>query len=1149
MGPVNLRPSYSDVTYMNGDIDMGNKRIRRLAPGVLPTDAVNLQQLQDNVPDVDTSTLIPKSVLKRSVNLNGETPEAWLGKFDYGPAPNIAVPGNKDILAYDSFSPSVDFMFNLGQDERRWLSIYGQTAEVDAVRTGKVQFPNGNTDVIMELDANGDLKVDTDIVPAVTDFFDLGTEAKRFKSLTAQTVYVDDLVHLIDLNKDSNTTGFDQRIVFPETPNSDNATVTVLSVGDGPTMTFTATCSNTISTGDIGKTFSNAYAVYEEPIYSLFETVPYNVDLGNKIWGWGVGNSTAGYLTRTTNNTEYYGQWFQMKYSTAIRINKYGWKNVENGTPHTWAIFGSNDNNATQGTWTALQTRGLMHPTDWTATYTYTFSNSTKYKYYRVVVLTVVTNPAISDPALGTLPTYLKLGGPVFFKHVPGATPDDLTTPVVSVALSAIAPTYSVMRMTYSVSDNSMALGEIILYLSTNSNASESAIRAGGVNITSPVPVAGATRDFTGLSDYTEYYGYVLASDLSGNQTITKSTVLRTTDHTAPLIQSDGPIVGTTISQPGSTTITIDNITASDSGVGLVEVLAGIKTTAYGSQISLGDPGVASVPIPTLSFIGFSGLNAGTTYYTVLQAKDASNNYLTVAYPPITTDTLPIMSGSTTSASSYFLVETIPPTSSNFRIRFKALAGSGSSVAHYYLFVGTGSLHSPNYGVGASLNIDAMVGTAFGNALSVDTATIAPGNTALEPGTAYFVYMTVVDGHGNVAQRWSNVNTSSLPTSTLGTITAHATTFSVPWTAAAGGDAFNVQTVSNVYIYCDLAANTVPSTTAAFIASAKTTALAAGTSGTASITGLTASTSYKVQLLVKDSGGNYKFSSVVTQSTGALPVATLGTITATSTTFSVPWTASDVDGISNVYIYCDLAANTVPSDPTSFIASAKTTALTAGTSGTASITGLTAGASYKVQLLVKDTATDYGFSNVVTQSTTSPTSVKYPPANLTSSTTTLSGQSYGNGTYTVTRSEAYAPPNFEAWMAFSNALPGGWGGWLSVNGTTWPKWIILELPTAITLTSFKLYSARSGNSQTYYGPEAYSVSGMVNTTETQIYSTSSSTWTAAGFNNNNGEAVSVTTVTVTPGTSYNKYKINITSGSPTPISFGINITRWELYGY
>lgn len=52
MGPVNLRPGWNDTTTSNGDLNMSNKRVRRLAPGVNPTDAVNLQQVQDIVADI-----------------------------------------------------------------------------------------------------------------------------------------------------------------------------------------------------------------------------------------------------------------------------------------------------------------------------------------------------------------------------------------------------------------------------------------------------------------------------------------------------------------------------------------------------------------------------------------------------------------------------------------------------------------------------------------------------------------------------------------------------------------------------------------------------------------------------------------------------------------------------------------------------------------------------------------------------------------------------------------------------------------------------------------------------------------------------------------------------------------------------------------
>jgi len=62
---------------------------------------------------------------------------------------------------------------------------------------------------------------------------------------------------------------------------------------------------------------------------------------------------------------------------------------------------------------------------------------------------------------------------------------------------------------------------------------------------------------------------------------------------------------------------------------------------------------------------------------------------------------------------------------------------------------------------------------------------------------------------------------------------------------------------------------------------------------------------------------------------------------------------------------------------------------------------------------------------------------RYPPAGLTSDTTTLSGQSYGNGTYTCSHSYAYIPTVNYAFKIFDRD-EGTWSsGWSSVgNGVT-----------------------------------------------------------------------------------------------------------------
>jgi hypothetical protein len=114
------------------------------------------------------------------------------------------------------------------------------------------------------------------------------------------------------------------------------------------------------------------------------------------------------------------------------------------------------------------------------------------------------------------------------------------------------------------------------------------------------------------------------------------------------------------------------------------------------------------------------------------------------------------------------------------------------------------------------------------------------------------------------------------------------------------------------------------------------------------------------------------------------------------------------------------------------------------------------------------------------------TSSLYPPAALTSNTTTLSGQAYGNGTYTASASSVANSIAFAAWKAFEKT---SLGNWTSLNGvygqftgtspnfysttyfgsastkilnnpTSVPgEWLQIQLPIAINLTYLTLTCA------------------------------------------------------------------------------------------
>jgi hypothetical protein len=91
----------------------------------------------------------------------------------------------------------------------------------------------------------------------------------------------------------------------------------------------------------------------------------------------------------------------------------------------------------------------------------------------------------------------------------------------------------------------------------------------------------------------------------------------------------------------------------------------------------------------------------------------------------------------------------------------------------------------------------------------------------------------------------------------------------------------------------------------------------------------------------------------------------------------------------------------------------------------------------------------------------------YPPVrNFTAATTTLSGQTYGNGTYVVSYSSTYGS-SIDPWNCFNTANPGG--AWPNnrytagtFNSTSFivagylGDWLKIQLPVAIKLTRFEI---------------------------------------------------------------------------------------------
>lgn len=180
----------------------------------------------------------------------------------------------------------------------------------------------------------------------------------------------------------------------------------------------------------------------------------------------------------------------------------------------------------------------------------------------------------------------------------------------------------------------------------------------------------------------------------------------------------------------------------------------------------------------------------------------------------------------------------------------------------------------------------------------------------------------------------------------------------------------------------------------------------------------------------------------------------------------------------------------------------------------------------------------------------------YPPAALTNTSTTLSGQTYGNGTYTTTASSIYT--GGEAFRAFDKG--GGLSIWNNANGVYNPttglytsgtysttvsgnliygEWLDIYLPNTIALVSYSILS----RNDIQYGQTPYTwiIAGTNNAGAiwTQIDSKSNQVFSAQNQTN-------IYTINNNI-TGYNGYRIIILAIQPSG-NYYVSIAEWILYG-
>lgn len=180
--------------------------------------------------------------------------------------------------------------------------------------------------------------------------------------------------------------------------------------------------------------------------------------------------------------------------------------------------------------------------------------------------------------------------------------------------------------------------------------------------------------------------------------------------------------------------------------------------------------------------------------------------------------------------------------------------------------------------------------------------------------------------------------------------------------------------------------------------------------------------------------------------------------------------------------------------------------------------------------------------------------VEYPPAALTGASTPISGQAYGNGTYTVSAS-SIADTMFAAFQGFDKATGENVNSWASgpnYNTTTGlhpgiGEWLDITLPSAITLSSYSIQlRTNSINSVARIigqAPISFAVQAWNGTTWLPLSTqTDISAWTTSA---------QVRTFTPTTNSApYNRFRILITKVQNGADGLGYTqIGEWRLFGY
>ncbi len=185
-----------------------------------------------------------------------------------------------------------------------------------------------------------------------------------------------------------------------------------------------------------------------------------------------------------------------------------------------------------------------------------------------------------------------------------------------------------------------------------------------------------------------------------------------------------------------------------------------------------------------------------------------------------------------------------------------------------------------------------------------------------------------------------------------------------------------------------------------------------------------------------------------------------------------------------------------------------------------------------------------------------PLAVEYPPAVMTSGTTAITGQPYGNGTYIATGSSYYQNNSqylyFKAfdkdngvsfWHGnfpnYRTSLPYEWlGGTLATTpGVGNGEYLQLQFPTPTTVLSYQITTQNLFSVDYTHAPTVFALAGSNNgTTWTVVDSESGIVWTANGSQ----------TFTVSSPSAYSYYRLVIFNLNGDQYA---SIGELRFYGY